>query len=321
MSRLSVAALGTLGLGVLLGLGPSASAQGADSGAFRAPQRTRAEEEDARRLLRNQTEIRAALDDLRTDVQVTQAKVDELSKQFAGVLKELEALRATLAASAAASAKPAGPPPEPFPTLARPRQPDRARGGRTAAAPPEPARGGPERGRAPASSENLAFHPRRFEPAPPPVGREPAAPVPPSPAVPPAPVAAAPAEDVSEEAQFAVYEGALNDYHAQNYGLARDGFAEFLRRFPTSTYANNAQFYTGQCYYAEGKYAEAVAAYERVVQKYPGGAKVPSALLKIGYAREKLGQKPEAKVAFQQVIDTYPFSSEAQLARNRLQRL
>ncbi len=276
-------------------------AQRVDPNAYRAPARTRATEEESRRLLRNQAEIRAALEDLRTDVQVTQAKVDELTGQFALVLAELQNLRAALADGNGGRATAAAPSGSLFPRLARPQQP-----GRTQTAPPR-----------------ISDSPRD-RPRPPPTARAPGPPAPRRPPTEPdrsTTIAAVPAAAVSEEEKFGVYESALNDYHSQNYALARDAFASFLARFPKSTYANNAQFYIGQCYYAEGKFADAVAAYQSVVDRYPGGTKVPSALLKIGYAREKLGQTPEAKLAFQQVIDVYPFSSEAQLARNRLKRL
>lgn len=304
--------------GVLAGPSADAAAQVVDPGAYRRPERRAAtpalaESDDLGTVRRNQADIQAALEDLRTDVQVTQAKVDELTVQFGQLLQEIAALRTTLAgaapADAGASSTGTTEPAATFPTLARPRD---AGVSRTA---PRPVREP-----APASPVPASPAPAVPPPGPPPTsGGESVAP--PVPVPTPAPPMAAPAAEVSPEQQFAVYERALNDYHGQRYAQAREAFGDFLRQFPTSTYANNAQFYIGQCFYAERQYEDAIAAYQVVIDRYPRGTKRPSALLKMGYAKEQLGDRVEAKRLLQRVVDEYPFSGEAQLARNRLTKL
>jgi tol-pal system protein YbgF len=118
-----------------------------------------------------------------------------------------------------------------------------------------------------------------------------------------------------------LYDTAYEDYQRQNYSLARTGFEEYLRMFAETDLADNAQYWIGECYYAEGKYEEAAAAFRRVIERYPTGNKAPRAMLKAGHALLQLGRKDQASAMFQQVIDTYPLSSEADQAKSRLKKL
>lgn len=272
-------------------------------------------------VLNNQAQIRAALENLQTDLQVTQAKVDALARQVDELLREIRALRAAgnvepahpAAAEPAVSQAPDEPrrtsPPPPSERAAPP-APDGGRRTSALRAPPLTTRGTPAEeadSEAPAQAVEAPEAPEGDLPTVVTSSRAPAAP---PPLVP---------QEVED--QFAVYENALNEYHAQNYAAARTGFQDFLDRYPSSTYANNAQFYIGQCWYAEQNYPKAIDAYQKVVDNYPRGTKVPSAMLKLGYAHEQLGLKEEARRRLQAVIDTYPFSSEAQLAQNHLKQM
>ncbi len=118
-----------------------------------------------------------------------------------------------------------------------------------------------------------------------------------------------------------LYDTAYEDYQRQNYSLARTGFEEYLRLFPETDYADNAQYWIGECYYAEGKYEEAAAAFKETITRYPSGNKVPRAMLKAGHAQLQLGHKDQARSMFQQVVDAYPLSSEADQAKSRLKKL
>lgn len=138
----------------------------------------------------------------------------------------------------------------------------------------------------------------------------------------PSPVAPKPTQAVRAEPidYTKLYDTAYEDYQRQNYSLARNGFEEYLRLFPDTDLVDNAQYWIGECYYAEGKYEEAVAAFKKVITDYPRGNKVPRAMLKAGHALLQLGRKEEAKSMFQQVIDAYPLSSEADQAKINLKK-
>ena len=56
-----------------------------------------------------------------------------------------------------------------------------------------------------------------------------------------------------------------SDYAAGQWPLAIQGFETYMRAFPRSEQADDAQFYIGEAYQLDGKMREALAAYERVV--------------------------------------------------------
>lgn len=118
-----------------------------------------------------------------------------------------------------------------------------------------------------------------------------------------------------------LYDTAYEDYVRQSYSLARNGFEEYLRRFPDTDLADNAQYWIGECYYAEGRYEEAAEAFKQVITRYPTGNKVPRAMLKAGFALQQLGREDQARAMFQQVIDAYPLSSEADQAKTKLNKM
>jgi tol-pal system protein YbgF len=104
-----------------------------------------------------------------------------------------------------------------------------------------------------------------------------------------------------------------------NYAEAARAFSIFLRKFPDSAYAANAQYWLGECYYGQRRFQEAIDEFERVFMLYPASNKVPASLLKIGYSHLELQGHATARSVFQQLIRTYPDSPEALKAQTRLQ--
>ena len=56
-----------------------------------------------------------------------------------------------------------------------------------------------------------------------------------------------------------------------------------------------AQYWLGEAYYVNKSFPEALAAFQRVVDKYPQSRKRPDALLKIGYCQYELKQSQSAR--------------------------
>lgn len=110
-------------------------------------------------------------------------------------------------------------------------------------------------------------------------------------------------------------------YTAGQFDLAADGFQAFIRTFPKSPQADDAQLYTGHSLYGAGKYTEAATALQRVITDYPGSDSVPAAYYKLGLSYEALKQLPQARQAFETVIKNHPTSNEATLARQALVRV
>jgi tol-pal system protein YbgF len=110
-------------------------------------------------------------------------------------------------------------------------------------------------------------------------------------------------------------------YAAGQYDLAVEGFEAYIRTFPTSPQADDAQVYIGHSLYSAGKYAEAVTALQKVITGYPQGDKTPEAYYKLGLSYEALKQLDAARKAFETVIKNHPAASEATLAQQALERL
>ena len=69
----------------------------------------------------------------------------------------------------------------------------------------------------------------------------------------------------------------------------------YLRSFPKSTRAHEAQLYIGEALAWEKKDMEAVAAYDRVIANYPGSASVPHGVLQARAWRSSGSEKPRAR--------------------------
>jgi tol-pal system protein YbgF len=149
---------------------------------------------------------------------------------------------------------------------------------------------------------------------------QPGAPMPgePVPAPTPAPPGPAPGAGVSPQRMF---DTAWSDYTTAQYALCVAGFDQYLRTFPRSELAGDAQFYVGECNYSDGKFTEAVDAYNRVITNYPRTTKVPDSMYKRGLALERLSQPDRARESYELLMKTYPDSEAARLAKQNLARL
>lgn len=118
-----------------------------------------------------------------------------------------------------------------------------------------------------------------------------------------------------------LYNNALRDYNGGNYQLASQEFADYLKYYPNTDLAGNAQFYLGDVAYRQGNFEEAVKAYDAVIEQYPDGNKAAAAQLKKGYAFLELGNRQAGVRELNALITRYPRSIEASQAKDRLKKL
>lgn len=160
--------------------------------------------------------------------------------------------------------------------------------------------------------------------APPPPLVDPNAPVDPTAPVPvPAPVQPAPAlpPSTSGLSPTRMYETARADYFAGQYASGINGFEAFLRTFPRSEQSDDAQFYIGESYFGQNQWPQAIAAYNLVIQNYPGTNAVPDAYYKRGLAQQTLGEVDAARGSWEAVAKNFPESDAGRLAKQRLDGL
>ena len=118
-----------------------------------------------------------------------------------------------------------------------------------------------------------------------------------------------------------LYDTAWTDYTAGQWTLCIEGFNTYLRSFPRSEAADDAQFYIGECNFADGKYTEAMDAYNRVITGYPRADKVPDAYYKRGMTFERLGQLDRARESWDTLLKMFPDAEDARLGKQNLDRL
>lgn len=117
-----------------------------------------------------------------------------------------------------------------------------------------------------------------------------------------------------------MYDLAYQQYRASRYGTARQAFRDFLRVFPTHERAADALYFIGESFAGENA-DSAAAVYQQVVKTYQTSPRAASALYKLGFLAEQRGDKAAARTYYARVIAVYPRSPEANLARDKLQRL
>jgi len=119
----------------------------------------------------------------------------------------------------------------------------------------------------------------------------------------------------------AAYDAAMEQFKSGDYKGAIAALQEFVRRYPESAYAANAQYWLGNAYYAQRDYKNAIAAQEVVTKTYAGSPKAPDAMLNIASSYALLKDNKNARKSLQQLVSKFPDSSAAQAAKDRLATL
>jgi tol-pal system protein YbgF len=118
-----------------------------------------------------------------------------------------------------------------------------------------------------------------------------------------------------------LYQNALRDFTSGKYDLARQEFSDYLKSFPTSDLASNAQFYLGEIDYAQTDFKEAITAYDNVLSNYPRSFKLGASLYKKAMAELELGLKSSATRDLREVARRFPGSDESRRAQSKLREI
>lgn len=117
-----------------------------------------------------------------------------------------------------------------------------------------------------------------------------------------------------------LYASALALYSNRDYQQAIAKFEEFVTVYSDHKLAGNAQYWIGECYYSQKRFAEAAAEFAKVEKAYPASHKVPAAMLKKGLSLAELKRMPEAQAALQGLVERHGQSEEAAKAKEKLER-
>lgn len=117
------------------------------------------------------------------------------------------------------------------------------------------------------------------------------------------------------------YDRAFELLKSGQYQSAITGFQTFLKAYPESTVAANAQYWLGEAYYGAGQFEQAVREFEKVRTIYPNAAKVGDASLKLAYSYYELQQWEGARSVLEDINKNFAGSTLAKLANQRLKRM
>src|SRR3954468_11965107 len=118
-----------------------------------------------------------------------------------------------------------------------------------------------------------------------------------------------------------LYDSAMGDYYSGQYDLAVLGFADYIKSFPKSDLADDAQVNICSAYVQDGKNDKAVEACDLAIRTYPNGDKIPDAYYKKGLALMNLRDVNGARDAWEHVVKTNPDTDAGRLAKQRLDQI
>ena len=131
---------------------------------------------------------------------------------------------------------------------------------------------------------------------------------------------AAPRKPPVSDAEAQLYKKAFDLYYAKDYPQAILKFEELTTKFPSGSYADNCQYWMGECHFAMGNFAKAITSFRKVLT-FPETEKADDAQLKLGYCLLRLGERKRAAEEFKKVVSLYPDSEYLERAKEELAKL
>ena len=125
--------------------------------------------------------------------------------------------------------------------------------------------------------------------------------------------------NVSSSDAFNMYQGALSYYRNKQYDRALAGFDRLLQEAPMSEWADNAQFWKGECYYGLHKYQQALIEFTKVFA-FSNTDKADDAQIKIARCHTALDERDRALAALRKLLDEYPDSEYVPTAREQIKQ-
>ncbi len=129
------------------------------------------------------------------------------------------------------------------------------------------------------------------------------------------------AEQPNTAEEQAVYQTAYNLIKVKKYTEAIAALQKMLDKYPSGQSAANAHYWLGELYSLTGNHERAASEFAIVVKDYPSNPRVADAELKLGLINATLLKWPAAKGYFKTVISQYPGTTSARLAMEQLKLL
>ncbi|MBL0175249.1 MAG: tetratricopeptide repeat protein [Ignavibacteria bacterium] len=102
------------------------------------------------------------------------------------------------------------------------------------------------------------------------------------------------------------YSFALGLFKDAQYRLAFDQFVDFLKNYPESNSAIDAEYYSAECLYQQEYFTDARARFRSLREKHPRSSLADDAAFREGEAAFRQGKADEAQALFEGVVREYP---------------
>jgi TolA-binding protein len=118
-----------------------------------------------------------------------------------------------------------------------------------------------------------------------------------------------------------LYQTAWADYTGGQWDLAITGFEAYIRSFPKSEQASDAQVNIGKSYDYAGNKQKALEAFDKAIRDYPNGKALPDAYYQRGLILLDMKQPDKAREAFESAAKIDPEGSAGRMAKQKLDQL
>jgi TolA-binding protein len=141
-------------------------------------------------------------------------------------------------------------------------------------------------------------------------------------------IEAAPAESGGDDDPLSALRSA-KDLYAWGQARLKEGryveavaaFEDVLGRFSTHDLADNSAYWIGYCHQRRGEHRLAVAEWQKLPARFPRSDKISDALFGMAESHEALGEPVVAEVLYDELVASYPKAERYKDAKKALARL
>lgn len=120
--------------------------------------------------------------------------------------------------------------------------------------------------------------------------------------------------------QQSIYGQAFDALKAGSYSVAISGFEGFVKSYPTSPLAPNAEYWLGEAHFVNQDYPQAERAFRAVLSRWPDSGKARDAMLDLGNVLLAQGKTSEGRKTLRKVVKQFPGTGAATQAEKLLQQ-
>ena len=129
------------------------------------------------------------------------------------------------------------------------------------------------------------------------------------------PVTVVPADTSDPAPENRAFEAAYGVFKSGSHENAVKAFQEFLKKYPESVHAPNANYWLGNAQFALKDYKNALGTYQGLLKAFPGMPKAAEVLFNIAGCQQELKQGVAAQKTLKQLVAKYPDSEVAGKAK------